>query len=93
LGGSVDDLEAVMPRARTSAEHGVKVGSPREVPVVPREYAGKWIAWSADGRRIVAVGESFEACEQTATRAGFPADRIAIERVPETRYRQTGAGM
>ena len=27
-----------------------------DAPRVPRAYAGKWIAWSADGRRIVAVG-------------------------------------
>jgi hypothetical protein len=62
------------------------------VPVVPREYAGKWLAWSADGRRIVTVGESFEAVEQAAVEAGFPADQVAIERVPTSRQRLTGSG-
>jgi hypothetical protein len=82
-----------MPSVRRSEKHEVKAGSPSEVPIVPRAYAGKWIAWSEDGRRIIAVGDRFDSCEQAATRAGFPADRIAIERVPETRYRLTGVGM
>jgi hypothetical protein len=62
-----------------------------QVPFVPREYAGKWVAWSEDGRRVIAVGDSFESCEQAAIKAGFPANRIAIERVPETRQRVSGA--
>jgi hypothetical protein len=64
-----------------------------EVPRIPRAYAGKWVAWSADGRRIVAVGETFEACEEAAAHAGFPADQIAVERVPTDRQRLTGSGM
>ena len=82
-----------MPKLRRSAKPKAKVGAPSTVQVVPRDYAGKWIAWSEDGRRIIAVGESFDSCEGAATRAGFPADRIAIERVPETRDRLTGARM
>jgi hypothetical protein len=65
----------------------------REVQVVPREYAGKWIAWSADGRLIIAVDKSFESCERVAIQAGFLPDQVAIERVPETRYRLSGAEM
>jgi len=81
-----------MPRIRTSEKPEEKAGAPSGVQVVPREDAGKWIAWSADGRRIIAVGDSFESCEQAAARAGFPADQSAIERVPETRDRLTGSG-
>jgi hypothetical protein len=60
---------------------------------VPREYAGKWLAWSEDGRQIVAVADSFEAAEQAAANAGFPADRIAIDRAPTDRQRLPGSGM
>jgi hypothetical protein len=82
-----------MPRARASGKPGERAGAPSRVQVVPREYAGKWIAWPADGRRIIAVGESFDSCERAAARAGFPADQVAIERVPETRYRPAGSGL
>jgi hypothetical protein len=64
-----------------------------KVPVVPRAYAGKWIAWSAGGRTIVAVGDTQKACESAAARAGFPADSVAIDRVPGGRQRLTGSGM
>jgi len=80
-----------MPKARTSKRSQDKTGCQSGVQVVPREYAGKWIAWSADGRRIIAVDNSFASCEQAAIQAGFPPDQIAIERVPETRYRLTGS--
>ncbi|MGC8644345.1 MAG: hypothetical protein ACP5XB_31165 [Isosphaeraceae bacterium] len=81
-----------MPKVRKSQKPKVKAGSSSGVQVVPREYAGKWIAWSADGRRIIAVGDGFQSCEQAAARAGVPADQIAIERVPEARYRLSGSG-
>ena len=81
-----------MPRVRTSEKPEEKGATPSRAQVVPREYAGKWIAWSADGRRIIAVGDSFETCEQATARAGFAADQVAIERVPETRHRLTGSG-
>jgi hypothetical protein len=64
-----------------------------KVHVVPREYAGKWVAWSADGREIAAVADSFRACEQAAVRAGFRADQVAIDRVPSSRQRLTGSGL
>lgn len=81
-----------MPTARTSRRDETRGGRRPGPQIVPREYAGRWIAWSSDGRRIIAVGDGFESCEQAAVRAGFPADQIAIERVPETRNRLTGSG-
>ncbi len=68
------------PKAKTERGAGVQV--------VPREYAGKWVAWSADGRRIVAVGESFDDCERAAVVAGFAANQVAIGKIPVLR----GAG-
>ncbi len=81
-----------MPKAKTSEELDARTDR-RRVQSVPREYAGKWLAWSADGRRIVAVGDTYQACEQAAATAGHPADQVAIDRVPESRHRLTGSGM
>jgi hypothetical protein len=58
---------------------------------VAREYAGRWIAWSPDGLRIVAAGDSFEGAERAAAAAGFP--DVAVEHVPAGRERATGSGM
>jgi hypothetical protein len=83
-----------MPRAKTSARPETREARRGRVPLVPREYAGKWVvAWSADGRHIIAVGETFKACEQAAARAGHPANQVAIDRVPRSRQRPTGSGM
>jgi hypothetical protein len=60
----------------------------RERPqTIPREYAGKWIAWSEDGLRIVAVGGSFDDCERLAVDAGFAPNRVGIMHVQIGRYR------
>jgi hypothetical protein len=61
--------------------------------IVPLEYAGKWVAWSASGREIVAVAASYNACERAAGLSGFDADQVAIERVPTSRQRVTGRGL
>jgi len=81
-----------MSNAKTSANLGTDAAR-RQAQRVPREYAGKWVAWSADGRRIVAVGDTLKACELAAAGAGHPANRVAIDRVPESRQRLTGSGM
>jgi hypothetical protein len=67
--------EKPIPEARRARAAGMK-----RPQVVPREYAGKWLAWSPDGLRIVAVADSFEDCERAAAAAGFTA--VAIDRVP-----------
>jgi hypothetical protein len=82
-----------MSQTKASASSDAQADCRGEVQVVPRAYAGKWVAWSADGRRIVAVGNTFRACQQAAIHAGFPVDQIAIERVPTSRPRLTGSGM
>jgi len=61
-----------------------KKGRPQ---TIPRAYAGKWIAWSQDGMRIVAVGESFDDCEQAAVKAGFSPNHVGIDHVPVGRHR------
>jgi hypothetical protein len=71
-----------MPQARPTTR-------PARTPqTIPLEYAGKWIAWSTDGLRIVAVASSFKAVETAAVRAGFAIGTAPIERVPMTRDRE-----
>jgi hypothetical protein len=79
-----------MSETRSSTPRSARTG---KIQVVPREYAGKWLAWSSDGRRIVAIADTFQACERAAAQAGFPADQVAIDRVPTARQRLTGSGM
>ena len=41
-----------------------------ESPIVPLEYAGKWIAWNHEGTRIVASGRTFQEAKDAAAAAG-----------------------
>ena len=82
-----------MPKVNAGTRDNVAAAHTRRVQVVPRGCAGKWVAWSADGRKIVAVAESYKACEQLAARIGLGADQVAIDRVPASRHRLTGSGM
>jgi hypothetical protein len=34
------------------------------------EYSGRWVAWTDDGRRIVAAADEYEAVREAARRAG-----------------------
>jgi hypothetical protein len=82
-----------MPRSKATADLVTSGDQLVGVQVVPRAYAGKWVAWSPDGRRIISVAETFAAREATAAHAGFPAGRVAIDRVPSGRQRLTGSRM
>ena len=46
--------------------------SDREPEILPLSLAGKWVAWSSDGLRIVASAESIEDAERLAAEAGEP---------------------
>lgn len=59
----------------------------RRPQTITRDLAGKWIAWSEDGLKIVAVGDSFEDCERKAVEAGHPANLLGIIKVPEAHQR------
>jgi hypothetical protein len=41
-----------------------------EPEVVPLASVGKWVAWSADGMRILAAAETIEEAERLAAEAG-----------------------
>ena len=58
---------------------------------ITRDMAGKWIAWSEDGLRIVAVGDSFDDCERKAVKAGYSPNLLGIMGVPEGRPAWDGA--
>jgi len=38
----------------------------QDEPIVPAEYAGKWIAWTSDGTRIAGAGDTPEEAEAAA---------------------------
>jgi hypothetical protein len=45
--------------------------SPSDTPqTIPRALAGRWVAWSADGLRIIGSGVTLEDAEQAASQAG-----------------------
>lgn len=49
-------------------------------PVVPLEYAGQWVGWTKDLKRIVAHGKTLEEAAQVAEQAG---ERdVVFEKVP-----------
>lgn len=56
-----------------------------EVPVVPRECGGKWIAWNRDGTRILAVADDLLAAESMAREVGESRPRLEKVRRSHTR--------
>ena len=56
--------------------------------VVPREYAGLWIAWDYEGTRIVASGATFEEVVKAAADAGEA--RPVFAKVPKANVRFIG---
>ena len=60
----------------------------RRPQVVPLAHAGRWIARSEDGLRILCVGDSFDDCERIAVEAGHDPRRIAVSYVPKGRFRE-----
>ncbi len=51
-----------------------------QASVVPLEYAGQWIVWTKDLKRIVAHGTTLDEAAQLARQAGE--DEIVFEKVP-----------
>jgi len=54
-------------------------------------HAGKWLAWSEDEKRIIAVGDTAEEVRSAAVGSGYP--RFIYDWVPPAEARQvTGLG-
>lgn len=62
----------------------------QERPIVPRKYAGKWIAWSSDGMRIVASGDTLDEVQRAAKVARE--QNAGFEWIPPATARIVGAG-
>jgi len=64
--------------------------SPKHPPTVPKEYAGKWIAWDQQQSRIVASGQTYDEAYQAAIDAGEQKPLLA--KAPSAKVRFVGAG-
>ena len=67
----------------------IQLPHPPSRPVVPKELGGKWIAWTLDGQRIVAHGETLAECRAAAVTAGEV--RARFEKTPRADVRIIGA--
>ena len=54
-------------------------------PPVPIELGGKWIAWTLDGARIVAHGDTLDECKKAAAEAGEKTPRFEKTPRPDVR--------
>jgi hypothetical protein len=57
-------------------------------PIVPIEYAGKWIVWDFDETRIIASGRSYEEAKKAAEATGEK--RPILEKTPDAKVRFIG---
>jgi hypothetical protein len=48
------------------------------------KYLGKWVAWSADGTRIVASAADPDALDELVRAAGEDPERCPLEGIPES---------
>ena len=58
------------PAARRGMKGTTAVNKTKVPETVPRQYGGKWVAWTKDAMKIVAVGETPEEVRAAAERAG-----------------------
>lgn len=61
----------------------------RARPVVPKEYAGRWIAWNAAANKIIASGDDLPTVAKKAQAAGEA--HPSFEKVPRADVRIIGA--
>ncbi len=62
------------------AEYGVnRARFPR---VDLEQYRGSWVAFSGDGRRIVASGETIQRLEERLAATGQDPQQVVFERIP-----------
>jgi hypothetical protein len=59
-----------------------------KLPTVPKQYAGRWIAWNRAQTSIVASGETMEDTRRNAKLAGEP--RPILAKVPHANVRFLG---
>jgi hypothetical protein len=59
-----------------------------KLPTVPKQYAGRWIAWNRDQTSIVASGGTMEDARRGAKSAGE--QRPILAKVPQANVRFLG---
>lgn len=59
-----------------------------KLPRIPKEYAGKWIAWDREQKRIIASGRTFAEVRQAAMELGEP--EPLMDKVPAADLRFVG---
>jgi hypothetical protein len=60
----------------------------RSLPIVPKKYAGQWIALNRDQTVIIASGRTFGDASDAAKAAGEP--RPVLAKVPQAKFRFLG---
>ena len=58
-------------------------------PVVPKEFAGQWVAWNSDASAIIANGPDLKAVMHDAEKTGEA--EPSFERIPRHDVRLVGA--
>jgi len=76
-----------MPRTRGSTPRTRPIRDEAARGMARREHAGKWLAWSEDESRIVAVGDTADDVRRAAELAGNP--RFIYDWVPSAESRRT----
>ena len=64
------------------------MNSERQPIRVPREYAGRWIAWNHERTKIVASGRSYQEARNAANALGEP--QAYMTKAPDPRARFVG---
>jgi len=86
---TVTDLQRSVAMTRTTKTRSASEPA-GAIQVVPPEYAGRWVAWTRDGRRIVADGAPFKVCAAGASRADFAPEQVTFDKIPPARRRPPG---
>jgi hypothetical protein len=61
---------------------------PKKPPIVPIEYAGKWIAWDFERTKIIASGRTYAETNRAAKATGE--NRPILAKAPDARVRFIG---
>jgi hypothetical protein len=59
-----------------------------DTPIVPKDYAGQWIAWNPEQTKIVASGRTFREAWEAARLAGE--SNALLDKVPRADVRFIG---
>jgi hypothetical protein len=84
---------AALPRSISVISQEYRTNRPRFPQDELAQYVASWVAFSADGCRIVARGETVERLEEEMAAAGEDPQRVVLEWIPgPDEDTQLGAG-